>query len=172
MKKIYLLVPLVILLFAVAACNSPAGGGGAPSNAEQTVTSMLSQEQALEMGENALQAINSGDYAAWSRDWSDTMKKAINEKTFQTFRDATLRDYGRYQSIAEVRLAPGRTSGTTRWEFITHFEKGDLLFYLAFYENSVEVDGVNLSPYSGGSAETSKRNRISGHAEMVTTLAQ
>ena len=70
----------VVLIVAVLAS---ACGGSAP---EGEATSVLSQEEATAIVENAMQGLADGDYAAWSRDWSDTMKSAIPEKAFLDYR--------------------------------------------------------------------------------------
>jgi hypothetical protein len=67
---------LLIVTLLVSAC------GGADSAPKGEAVSVLSQEEATEIVENAMQGLADGDYAAWSRDWSDTMKSAIPKKPF------------------------------------------------------------------------------------------
>jgi hypothetical protein len=76
MRMFGLLIWFTIGIFMVAA-------------AQGSVTSRLSLAQAAEIAENALQAYNAGDYAVWSRDWSDAMKAAIKERDFMAFREQT-----------------------------------------------------------------------------------
>jgi hypothetical protein len=59
-----------------------------------------------------LKAFNSGNYAAWSADWSEALKDAIREKDFLSFREQAIATAGRYVSIAgsdvRSRRDPGR----------------------------------------------------------------
>ena len=98
------------------------------------------------MTESMLAAFNSGDYAAWSREWSPAMKAAINEQAFGQFRDQTLSSAGRFVSIESITSRPGQEPGVTRWESTVAFEKGRYVFTIAFKPGSKEIEGVNLSP--------------------------
>lgn len=79
----------VLLLIAVLA----AACGSAPAD-DGKVTSVLSEAEATAIAENALNALNSGDYAAWSHDWDDSVKGAINEEAFPQYREQALAQTG------------------------------------------------------------------------------
>jgi hypothetical protein len=57
------------------------------SSASEPIESPVTEDEATEMAESALQAFNESDYTAWSQDWSDAMKSAIDEDAFLAFRD-------------------------------------------------------------------------------------
>ena len=67
--KFTTLFVLLIVAVLVAAC------GGAPAS-DGEVTSALTEAEATAIAENALNALNVGDYAAWSRNWDDSLKGA------------------------------------------------------------------------------------------------
>lgn len=98
------------------------------------------------MTENMLEAFNAGDYAAWSRDWSEAMTNAIPEQAFQDFRRQTLAQAGEFRSIESITSRPGQEPGVTRWESTARFENGRHVFMIAFKAGSQEIDGVTLSP--------------------------
>lgn len=114
--------------------------GGTPN----PVGSPVSEEQAIEMAESALQAFNAGDYAGWSQDWSETMKSAIDEQAFLAFRDQALAQLGDYVAIKSVAGAPGETAGFYRWTFEVHFEQADYGIWFGFKEGSPLIEGVQF----------------------------
>lgn len=132
---------LAVLLAVVAAC----GPGSAPTG---SAVSPVTEAEARSMTEGMLTAFNAGDYAAWSRDWSETMKNAIPEQTFREFRQQTLAQAGMYQAIESISSRPGQQPGATRWESMVQFSKGRYIFMIAFKEGSKRIEGVNLSPAS------------------------
>lgn len=111
-----------------------------------TPVSPVTEDEAREMAENMLAAYNDGDYAAWSRDWSQTMKDAIGEDAFVAFRDQMMGSAGTFESITSVESRPGTNPGVTRWEFVSEFENGPMQFMIAFEEGSDLIEGVDLRP--------------------------
>lgn len=120
------------LLFAACA------GEGTP------VASPVTEEQVTEMAENALRAYNSGDYSAWSRDWSDTMKGAIGEEAFLGFRASAQDLLGNYVAIKSATGAQGQDRGTYRWTFDVEFHKAHAVVWFGFKEGSPLIEGVNF----------------------------
>jgi hypothetical protein len=137
---------IAVLLLMVAGCTTAPAGQTATASSTEPVTSTLSEEQATGIAENALQAYNAGDYAAWSRDWSDTMKGAIKEANFLSFREQLMESHGRYQSIASMELMPGQNPGFVRWVAIANFERGQVRFGFGFPENGSQIEGVFPEP--------------------------
>ncbi|HWG85269.1 MAG TPA: DUF3887 domain-containing protein [Deinococcales bacterium] len=132
-SKAIALVPLAVLALA-------------NTRAESAVTSKVSARQALEIGSNALTAINSGDYKAYSRDWSAKMKAAIREREFLSWRDTVLRTAGKYQKIEKQELVAAKTPGFVKWVFTATFEKGSFLYNLSFPAEGNKVEGAFLEP--------------------------
>jgi len=118
----------------LAAC----GGSSDP------VASPISEDQAIEMAENALQAFNDGDYAAWSRDWSETMKSAIDEEAFLAFRDQFHAQLGDYTAVTNVTGAQGSDRGTYRWTYDIQFENGAYRMWFGFKGESPLIEGVSF----------------------------
>jgi hypothetical protein len=129
-----MLAAVVIALLVVAACGSAPAG---------PVTSALTEDQARAIAENALAGLNTGDYAAWSRDWDAAMKGAIQEADFLAYRDGVLADYGQYVSVESISLTPAKTAGNVRWEVLANFEKGSLLITFVFAMDGQQVVGIN-----------------------------
>jgi hypothetical protein len=131
-----LFVVLVATVF-VTACGTPA------SEAPQGESvSALTQEEATSMIDNALQAINTGDYATWSHDWDNDMRAAINDAAFQEYRNQVVTQYGQYISLASVEIQPGLQKGNVRWVAIADFEKGKIKFTFGFPNEGRLIKGI------------------------------
>lgn len=138
MKRVHIFSWIVwmALLVTAVACS---GNGNA---ANQATVSVFTQEQATELAENAMQGFATGNYAAWSRDWSETMKGAISEDAFLTFRQEVISTMGAYQSIESVTIAPSTTEGYVRWVVVANFEKGQMEYAFSFRQDGKLVEGV------------------------------
>lgn len=123
------------LLATAVAC-----GGSSPAN--QEMVSAFTQAEATELAENAMQGFASGDYATWSRDWSQTMKNGINEAAFLAYRQEVSKVMGAYQSIESVTMAPSTTAGYIRWVVVANFENGQMEFAFSFRQDGKLVEGV------------------------------
>lgn len=132
--KLTTLFVLLIITVLASAC-----GGSA---AEGEAVSVLTQEEATEIAENAMQGLANGDYAAWSRDWSDTMKGAIPEKAFLDFRKQVTGQYGQFVSIESVIMEPGKKQGYVRWAALCNFENGKVKFNFSFENDGRLIEGV------------------------------
>lgn len=108
------------------------------------VRSPVSEDQAIEMADNALQAFNAGDYAGWSQDWSETMRSAIDEQAFLAFREQAQAQLGDYVAIKSAAGAPGETAGFYRWTFQVQFEQADYGIWFGFKEGSSLIEGVQF----------------------------
>lgn len=133
------LTTVFVLLIVVVLASACGAAGGAPQG---EAVSVLSQEEATKMIGSALQAFNTGDYAAWSRDWDDSMKAMIDEKSFQDYRSQVLAAYGQYVSLESVEIQPGANKGYVRWVAIANFEKGRIKFAFGFLNDGREITGV------------------------------
>ena len=125
-----------MLLVVVAGCGSSGPSGSA--------VSPVSEAEARTMAESMLAAFNEGDYAVWSRDWSQAMKDGIPEAAFRTFRDATLPESGKFVRIERLESKPGQNPGVTRWEATCTFEQGQWILSVAYREGSKAIEGVTL----------------------------
>lgn len=124
-SKFTTLFVLLIVAVLASAC------GSTPANAGE-VTSVFTEAEAKAVADNALSALNTGDYAAWSRDWDDALKGAISEDAFLSYRDQVLGQVGPYQSILSVEMTPSKNADSVRWVFTCQFEKAQIRFIMAF----------------------------------------
>lgn len=138
--KFTTLFVLLIVALLASAC------GSADSASQGEAVSVLTQEEATEMIDSALQALNTGDYAAWSRDWDDAMKAAIPDSAFQEYRNQVVAAYGQYVSLESVEIQPGKTKGYVRWVAIANFEKGKICFTFGFESDGRQITAVLPEP--------------------------
>ena len=131
-----LFILLITAVIAVACGSAPAG---APQGKAESI---LSEEEASALIDNALQAINTGDYAAWSRDWADDMKAAIQDKDFQSYRDQVVGQYGQYVAIESIEIQPGMDADRVRWVAVADFEKGKIKYTFSFLPDGRQVKGI------------------------------
>jgi hypothetical protein len=117
--------------------------GSAPADAPQgKAESVLSQEEASALIDNALQALNSGDYAAWSQDWADDMKAAIQDSDFQEYRGQVVSQYGQYLALESIEIQPGTNADRVRWVVVAGFEKGKIKYTFSFLPDGRQVKGI------------------------------
>lgn len=121
----------VVLLVACGPTSEPIG-------------SPVTEAQATEMAESALRGFNDRDYAAWSGDWSETMKSAIDEGAFLAFRDEFHAQLGDWTAITNLSGGPGADEGTYRWTFDLEFENGGYRMWFGFKEGSPLIEGVSF----------------------------
>lgn len=132
--KLTIMFVLLIVAVIASACGA--------STSQGEVVSVLSQDEATDIIENAMQGFNDGDYAAWSRDWSYTMKNTIREENFLDFREQVITQYGQFVSIVSVTMEPGKNQGYVRWVAICNFEKGKIRMNFSFPDDDVVIEGV------------------------------
>lgn len=129
---------ITIAVVALAILVSACGGSSGP------ISSPVTEEQAVEMAESALEAFSTGNYATWSEHRSPATKGAIGEDDFFGFREQFQGALGDYVSISYVTGAEGKDRGTYRWTFDIEFEKGDYRMWFGFKEGSALIEGVSF----------------------------
>jgi len=134
---------MLFVLFAVGILVSACGGAPAEDG---KVTSVLTETEAAAIAENALNGLNSGDYAAWSHDWDDSMKSAINEEAFLQYREQVLSQVGPYQSVLSVEMTPSKNADSVRWVFTCQFEKAKVRLIMAFPQDGKLANTVLTEP--------------------------
>jgi len=134
--KLTTLFVVFILAILASACASV-------SNAPRgEARSVLTQEEATSMIDSALQALNTGDYAAWSKDWADDMKTAIKDPDFQDYRQQVVTQYGEYVALESIEIQPGQNADRVRWVAIADFEKGKIKYTFSFLPDGRQVKGI------------------------------
>lgn len=132
--SLFVLLTLAVL---AAACGAPSG-----DTPQGEAVSALTQQEATTMIDSALQALNTGDYATWSRNWDGDMKAAIKEADFQEYRNGVTAQYGRYLSLESVEILPGLGEGYVRWVSIANFEKGKIKFTFGLLNEGRQIKGI------------------------------
>ena len=135
-NQLTILFALLAIALLAAAC------GSVPGASQGEAESVLSQEEASALIDNALQALNSGDYATWSQDWADDMKAAIKDPDFQAYREQILNQYGQYEAIESIEIQPGQSADRVRWVAIADFEKGRIKYSFSFLPDGRQVKGI------------------------------
>ena len=92
------------------------------------------------ISEEILQAINSGDYPAFSAHFSPIMKEALNESSFQNTRELILDSSGQYVSNPNPRITSD--SGYVIFVYDSQFEKEIVQMRITFLEGSDVVEGL------------------------------
>ncbi|RPJ22165.1 MAG: DUF3887 domain-containing protein [Chloroflexi bacterium] len=135
--KVTTLLVLLIVAMISAAC------GSAPGDIPQgKAESVLSQEEASTLIDSALQALNTGDYAAWSQNWADDMKAAIKDSDFQDYRQQVISQYGQYVALESIQIQPGIQADRVRWVVVADFEKGKIKYTFSFLPDGRQVKGI------------------------------
>jgi hypothetical protein len=131
-----LFVLWIVAVIAAACGSAPADAGLG------TAESVLSHEEASALIDRALQALNTGDYAAWSQDWADDMKAAIRDKDFQSYREQVVAQYGQYLALESIEIQPGINTDRVRWVAVADFEKGKIKYTFSFLPDGRQVKGI------------------------------
>ncbi len=138
---------MISVLFTIAALSvTVACSSGGASDEATPSGSAITGEQATEMLQHALEGYNRGDYQAWSRDWTPTLKSAIPADAFGQFRERSMARLGRFVSIEAVELTPGNDPGYVRWVATARFEHGRAQLALAMKSDARSVEGSFVNP--------------------------
>lgn len=130
-------------LFALWIVAVLASACGSASKAPQgEAVSVLTQQEATTMIDSTLEALNTGEYTTWSKDWDDDMKAAINDEAFQEYRKQVVSQYGQYVSLESVQIQPGLNKGNVRWIAVANFEKGKIKYSFGFPNDSRLIKGI------------------------------
>jgi hypothetical protein len=132
---------VVLVALALVSC----GGNGSEST---QATATPSRAQARMIAENMLNAYNSGDYEAFSRDWSSAMKLVVGEDAFHEFRDEALPVTGRFVRVRSVTPVRGEGDRHPSYDVEAQFEKRDSVLFTMTLSADNKVEGVELKPQS------------------------
>lgn len=142
MRRIVISAALGLLLAVVlAACGGTddSAGGGAG-------TAAVGTDRAQAIAQNMLLAYNSGDYQAFSRDWSSPVKLMVGERAFREFRDDFLPATGRFKAITSVTPRAGQQDADhASYEVQASFEKRQsALFTITLSADVAKVEGLEF----------------------------
>jgi hypothetical protein len=140
-----ILMPTALgLLFAVvlAAC-----GGDDNSANSQAGTPAATSERAQAIAQNMLLAYNSGDYQAFTRDWSAPVKLLVGERRFREFRDDSLPITGPFEALTSVSPTAGQQDvNHGSYQVLAQFEKQDGVLFTMTLSSGGQVEGLELTP--------------------------
>jgi hypothetical protein len=122
------IVSLLILLFLLAAGCAPASPSG------------LSNAEVLSVTGNLLTAINTGDYPAFTRDFSAEMLAAFPESEFTKIQEMLHSASGNYISCAEPSLT--NNQGFAIYNIRCTYELEDVMVRIVFRIDGTQVEGL------------------------------
>lgn len=118
-----------LTLTALAACRPQA-------------TAAVSEAYVTALAEEKMQAVNRGDYAIFTTDFSEVLADAIPEASFQDLRETILEASGRFESVTGLRIANARTSGYLNYIVACQFEEEEVLLTLVYSVDGEQVEGI------------------------------
>jgi hypothetical protein len=132
---------------ATATPNEDQARAMASNTREATATS--NEDQARAMAENMLTAYNSGDYGAFTRDWSSAMKWAMREDAFHAFRDKNLPVTGRFVRLVSLTPTGGEGDHHHSYDVRAEFENGGIvLFTMTLSSDNKNIERLKFKPQS------------------------
>jgi hypothetical protein len=144
MRRIVIATALGLLLGSVlAAC-----GGNDTGTGDQAGTAAVSTDRAQAIAQNMLVAYNSGDYQAFSRDWSPPVRLVMSERAFRELRDDNLPTTGPFKALTSVTPTSGQHDADhASYEVHASFEKRDgVLFTMTLSAGGAKVEGLEFQP--------------------------
>jgi hypothetical protein len=132
-----------LLALVLAAC-----GGEATSRGDQAGTAAAGTDRAQAIAQSMLLAYNSGDYQAFSRDWSSPVKAMASERAFREFRDENLPATGRFRALTSITPTAGQQDADhASYEVLAQFERQDgVLFTMTLSAGGAKVEGLEFKP--------------------------
>ncbi len=118
-----------LTLTALAACGPQA-------------TAAVSEADVTTLAEEKMQALNDGDYATFTADFSDVLVGAIPEDSFQDLRETILGASGRFESVTGLRLTNAKTPGYVNYSITCQFEEEEVLLTLVYAVDGEQVEGI------------------------------
>jgi hypothetical protein len=149
MKKILWAITTLFMMTAIfAGCGINSGVQGSPLASDQGGTLTAEDVAYAEpLVDNMLAGINDGDYAVFSRDFSDVMKAAITEEKFNELTGLLTSIIGEYGQRSFTQAAKA-TQNDTLYTVITYTAKysnepGDVLITVTFTSDQ-KIEGLRL----------------------------
>lgn len=126
-KLFFMMSVLVAVTMLVSGCGSPKPAA-------------LSDDQVTAVTENILTALDAGDYAAFTRDFSDTMIAAFPEDQFFLMKDALNTASGEYVSIGTPNIV--NKQGYAIYQFVCKYAIEDVVVTITFLIDGDKVEGL------------------------------
>jgi hypothetical protein len=120
-------------LLAACALNAPAG------------TAALTEGQAREIAEQTLSALNDGDYEAFSANFDEKLREAINEQRFEELRLLVQESSGGFVSLTGPKLVKTASPQTVGYVYDCKFEKEDVVMTHTYFVDGNQIAGFFLT---------------------------
>lgn len=143
MRRIVIATALGLLLGVMsAACGGDDSGTG-----DQPGPAVVGTDRAQAIAHNMLVAYNSGDYQAFSRDWSPAARLLVGQRSFREFRDENLPVTGPYKAITSVTPVAGRQdAGHASYRVHATFQRQEgVVFTITLSADGAKVEGLELN---------------------------
>jgi hypothetical protein len=127
-NRLTLLICLLLVLPVLAAGCGPAKPAA------------LTDDEVNVLAENILTALDNNDYAAFSRDFSDEMKKALPEEQFKGLADMLHAHSGKFVSAGSSSLS--NKQGFAIYQIPCEYEHEEVLVTIVFRINGKNVEGL------------------------------
>jgi hypothetical protein len=128
----------IILLLFIGLLAALVVGGCAGVKKEPA---SLTEEQVAQVTDRVLQAVNTGSYPDFTRDFSDKMKQAFTEDQFNQLRELLQKTSGDYLSLTP-KPEMANKQGYAVYSFNCKFEQESVLTTITFKVGGDQVDGL------------------------------
>jgi hypothetical protein len=122
-----------VWLLAACALNAPAG------------TAALSEGQAREIAEQTLSALNEGDYKAFSANFDDKLREAIDEQRFEELRLLVHESSGDFIGLSGPMMVKTASPQTVGYVYDCKFEKEDVVMTHTYFVDGNQIAGFFLN---------------------------
>ncbi|MFW6123491.1 MAG: DUF3887 domain-containing protein [Thermodesulfobacteriota bacterium] len=89
--------------------------------------------------DNLMQGFNQGDYAQFSQNFDQTMRKTITEKKFQQVREDLLKKWGKYKSKTYLGFLNQKDYSMILWKAVFADTKRDVLIKLVLSRSQDKI---------------------------------
>jgi hypothetical protein len=101
----------------------------------------LSNDQIVQVVDNALKAIEAGDYQSFTRDFSDDMKSAFTEQQFTSLADMLQNASGNYVTCADADPALSNNQGYAVYRLTCTYDLESVLVTVTFKVDGDKIEG-------------------------------
>ncbi len=101
----------------------------------------LTDEQVAEVTDHVLQAVNTGSYEDFTRNFSDQMKQAFSEEQFNQLHDLLHKTSGKYLSLTP-KPEMANKQGYAVYSFSCKFEQESVAATITFKSGGDKVEGL------------------------------
>lgn len=112
---------------------------------DEDVPSRLTKDEARLIAESALIALNEADFEGFSASWDDALRAMVADSDFQKIRRDIVDEAGHFVEILDARKT-SPVEGYVRFTFLCAFERGEIIYFLAFPQDGTEASAAFIGP--------------------------